>query len=58
MAENTAEHLAAWIDAPGDFKPMSPELNDVAAGRILGMPDYGLDERQIAELVALLEGWE
>jgi len=55
---NTAEHLAEWIDSPVSVKPMAPELNDLAAGRVLGMPDYGLDQRQIAELVALLEAWK
>jgi hypothetical protein len=37
---------------------MAPELNDLAEGRILGMPDYGLDEQQIQELVELLEAWK
>ncbi|MGB9358694.1 MAG: cytochrome c oxidase subunit II [Acidimicrobiia bacterium] len=58
LEENTAEHLAAWIDDPSSIKPMTPELNDIEAGRILGMPDYGLDEQQIQELVALLEAWK
>ncbi len=58
VEENTAEHLAAWIGDPSSVKPMSPELNDVAAGRIMGMPAYGLDEQQIQELVALLETWK
>ncbi len=55
---NTAEHLAEWIDNPGSVKPMAPQLNDFATGRILGMPDYGLDDEEIAELVALLETWK
>ena len=58
IEENTTEHLAEWIADPASVKPMTPELNDIGAGRILGMPDYGLDERQIAELVSLLEGWK
>jgi len=58
LEENTAEHLAAWIDDPSSVKPMSPELNDIEAGRIMGMPSYGLDEQQIQELVALLETWK
>jgi cytochrome c oxidase subunit 2 len=58
IEENTAEHLAQWIDDPSSLKPMSPELNDVAEGRILGMPDYGLDELQIQGLVELLESWK
>jgi cytochrome c oxidase subunit 2 len=54
---NTDEHLAEWIDNPNDVKPMAPQRNDLETGRILGMPSYGLDDTQIAELVALLEGW-
>ncbi len=58
ILENTAEHLAAWIDDPSALKPMAPELNDLDRGRVLGMPDYGLDPDQIAELVELLESWK
>lgn len=58
VLSNTVDHLAQWIDNPSDVKAMAPELNDLAEDKILGMPDYGLDEIQIAELVALLEGWE
>jgi hypothetical protein len=58
VEENTAEHLAQWIDDPESVKPMAPELNDLSEGLILGMPDYGLDERQIQELVELLESWK
>ncbi len=54
---NTNEHLAEWIDDPGAVKAMAPELNDFETPRILGMPDYGLDAEEIAELVALLESW-
>lgn len=57
VESNTAEHLAQWIDNPSAVKPMAPDLNDLETGRILGMPDYGLDDEEIAELVALLEGW-
>ncbi len=55
---NDTEHLRAWLRNPSDLKPMAPERNDVAAGRILGMPSFGLDSRQIDGLVALLQGWE
>jgi cytochrome c oxidase subunit 2 len=58
VLDNTPEHLAQWIDDPSDIKPMAPELNDFGSGRILGMPDYGLDAEEIRELVALLEGWK
>ncbi|MGI8823648.1 MAG: cytochrome c oxidase subunit II [Acidimicrobiia bacterium] len=57
ILDNTAEHVAQWIDNPSDLKPMAPERNDLEAGRILGMPSYGLDSGQISELVELLEGW-
>jgi cytochrome c oxidase subunit 2 len=55
---NTDEHLAEWINDPPALKPMAPELNDLAEGRVLGMPDYGLDDQRIGELVVLLEGWK
>ncbi len=55
---NDTEHLRAWLRNPSDLKPMAPERNDIAAGRILGMPNFGLDSRQIDGLVALLQGWE
>jgi cytochrome c oxidase subunit 2 len=55
---NDAEHLAEWIDNPSAIKPMAPQRNDLETGLILGMPGYGLDSTQIAELVELLEGWE
>ena len=35
---------------------MDPDRNDLAAGRVLGMPDFGLSEGEIDGLVALLEG--
>lgn len=50
--------LAQWLDNPSSLKPMSPQYNDIPAGRILGMPDYGLSEQQIAGLVALLDSWQ
>ena len=56
--KNTTEHLEAWLANPSDLKPMDPDRNDIAAGRILGMPDFGLNERQIDQLVALLQGLE
>ncbi len=58
--ENTTEHLSDWLRNPSDLKPMAPDLNDLAADppRVLGMPDFGLDNNEIRGLVALLEGWE
>jgi cytochrome c oxidase subunit 2 len=58
VLDNTPEHLAEWIDDPSAIKAMAPDLNDFDSGLILGMPDYGLDDDEIAELVALLEGWK
>lgn len=58
ILENTDEHLRAWIDDPSQLKAMAPELNDLQAGRVLGMPDYGLTPQQISELVALLQSWK
>ena len=56
--ENTSEHLAEWLADPVSIKPMRPELNDVANGRILGMPNFNLSSDEITNLIALLEGWE
>ena len=56
--ENDTEHLTQWIDNPSDLKPMDPDRNDISAGRILGMPDFGLNTEEIAALVTLLESWE
>lgn len=56
--DNTEGPLAQWLDDPTSLKPMHPELNDIEGGRILGMPDYGLSAEDIANLIALLEGWE
>jgi cytochrome c oxidase subunit 2 len=55
---NTREHLRQWLRNPSSLKPMTPERNDVSAGRILGMPSLGLTEQQIDELIAFLEGLE
>lgn len=55
--ENDTEHLSRWIDNPSDLKPMDPDRNDIPAGRILGMPDFGLDGNEIADIVALLQSW-
>ncbi len=56
--KNTTDHLAAWLRNPADLKPMDPDRNDIAAGRILGMPNFNLDNQQIDALVALLQGLE
>ena len=56
--EKDAAHLSAFIDDPSSLKPMSPDRNDLDQGRILGMPDYGLDPQEIADVVALLLSWE
>lgn len=58
ILENTPEHLGRWIDDPSSVKAMAPELNRIAEGRILGMPDYDLSPQEIADLVALLEAWK
>ena len=54
--ENDSEHLRAWLRDPSALKPMDPDRNDLAAGRVLGMPDFGLSEGEIDGLVALLKG--
>ena len=56
--ENTTDHLRRWLRNPADLKPMDPDRNDLARGRILGMPNFGLDGEQIDGLIALLEGWQ
>jgi cytochrome c oxidase subunit 2 len=56
--ENTTEHLADWLENPSALKPMRPEYNDLAAGRVLGMPNLDLTEAQISDLIALLETLE
>ena len=54
----TREHLVRWLANPSDLKPMTPERNDIAAGRILGMPSFGLSDEEIDGLVELLKGWQ
>ncbi len=54
----TRDHLARWLANPSDLKPMAPERNDIAAGRILGMPNLGLTTDEIDGLVELLESWQ
>jgi len=56
--DNVAEHLAAWLRNPADLKPMDPDRNDIPAGRIFGMPNFNLDDDQIAGLLALLDSWK
>jgi len=56
--EWTEEHLREWLRNPADLKPMRPDHNDIAAGRILGMPDFDLTEKEIDGLIALLEAWQ
>ena len=55
---NEREHLKAWLRNPSDLKPMDPDRNDIAAGRILGMPNFGLDAAEIEGLLRLLESWQ
>jgi cytochrome c oxidase subunit 2 len=45
--------LAAWLRNPPAMKPASADLNDQGKGR--GMPNLGLSEDQINDLVAYLE---
>jgi cytochrome c oxidase subunit 2 len=54
---NNSEHLAQWLANPDDLKPNRSELNDIPAGRILGMPNFNLSDDDINNLIALLEGW-
>jgi cytochrome c oxidase subunit 2 len=56
--DNTQDHLRQWLRNPSSLKPMTPERNDLAAGLVLGMPDLGLSEQQIEELIAFLETLE
>ncbi len=56
--DNTAEHLAEWLADPASIKPMRPELNNLAEGRVLGMPNFNLTDEEINNLIALLEGWD
>jgi cytochrome c oxidase subunit 2 len=52
-----ADHLSQWIDNPASLKPMRADRNDLANGRVLGMPDLGLSPTEIEEVVDLLETW-
>lgn len=56
--DNVEEHLREWLRNPADLKPMRPDQNDVAGGRILGMPNFELSESEIDGLIALLEAWK
>jgi len=56
--ELTNEHLGRWINNPQDLKPMDPDRNNLAEGRVLGMPSLGLDAQEIFEVVSLLETWD
>ncbi len=51
------DHLTQWIDEPESLKPMSPERNDLAENRVLGMPDLGLSPEEIQQVIDLLETW-
>jgi cytochrome c oxidase subunit II len=55
---NTHENLEDWLRDPVSLKPMRPELNDLEAGRVLGMPNLGLTDDQIDELIAFLDTLE
>lgn len=54
----TKAHLREWLRNPSDLKPMRPDLNDLGSGRVLGMPNLGLTEQQIDELIAFLDTLE
>lgn len=56
--ENNREHLEQWLANPSNLKPMRPELNNIAEGRILGMPNFNLSDEDIDSLITLLEGWK
>jgi cytochrome c oxidase subunit 2 len=51
------ENLSQWIDDPESLKPMWADRNDLANGKVLGMPDLGLSPAEIEEVVDLLETW-
>jgi cytochrome c oxidase subunit 2 len=53
--ENIEPHLREWLRNPADLKPMRPDLNRIDEGRILGMPNFGLEDDEIDGLIALLE---
>ena len=46
--DNTAENLRSWVDDPSAMKPMRPEDGT-------GMPDQGLSEEELDQIVAFLE---
>jgi cytochrome c oxidase subunit 2 len=52
------DHLRSWLANPADLKPMRPDQNDIANGRILGMPNFELTDAEIDNLIALLEAWQ
>lgn len=52
--DNTEEHLRQWLANPSSLKPMSPDLNDLENGRVLGMPNLGLTDEEISNLIAFL----
>jgi len=54
----TQDHLREWLTDPSALKPMRPELNDLENGRVLGMPNLGLTDDEIDNLIALLEALE
>jgi len=55
---NDTDHLEQWLANPADLKPMDPDRNDIEGGRILGMPNFGLETGEIDSLVALLQSWK
>jgi hypothetical protein len=48
--------LEQWLRDPTSLKPMAPQesQNPEAGGRVRGMPNLGLSEQQIDQLVAYL----
>jgi len=55
---NTEDHVRQWLRNPLDLKPMQPEYNDLAEGRMLGMPNLNLTPEEIDALAALLRSLE
>lgn len=55
---NDVDNLAVWLHNPSDLKPMMSDRNDISNGVILGMPNFGLSDEEVANLVAMLEGWK
>jgi cytochrome c oxidase subunit 2 len=55
---NDVPNLAVWLHNPSDLKPMLPDRNDVANRVILGMPNFGLSDEEVANLLVLLEEWD